>query len=122
VLDPFVGGGTTAIESKLLGRRCVALDINERALTATRDHTQFGAARGMESPALLRGDARALPLKDNTVDLVCAHPPYADIIRYSQDQPGDLSHLGVEPFLRELCEVADECFRVTRGQRACAPS
>lgn len=75
--------------------------------------------RPIEGPALLRGDARALPLKDNTVDLVCAHPPYADIIRYSQDQPGDLSHLGVEPFLRELCEVADECFRVTRPEGVC---
>ena len=27
VLDPFVGGGTTAIEAKLVGRDCVALDI-----------------------------------------------------------------------------------------------
>src|SRR4051812_33126627 len=27
IVDPFVGGGTTAIEAKLLGRRCLALDI-----------------------------------------------------------------------------------------------
>jgi hypothetical protein len=32
VLDYFVGGGTTAIEAKLLGRRCIAKDINSAAI------------------------------------------------------------------------------------------
>src|SRR4051794_39613869 len=54
ILDPFVGGGTTAIEAKLLGRHCVALDINGAALQRTQAHTQFGATRGLPAPALLR--------------------------------------------------------------------
>src|SRR5262249_52143311 len=41
VLDPFAGGGTTAIEAKLLGRRCIAGDINPVALTTARDHLAF---------------------------------------------------------------------------------
>jgi len=32
VLDYFVGGGTTAVEAKLLGRRCIARDINPGAV------------------------------------------------------------------------------------------
>jgi len=32
VLDYFCGAGTTAIECKLLGRRCIALDINDKAI------------------------------------------------------------------------------------------
>jgi len=32
VLDCFCGGGTTAIEAKLLGRKCLACDINEQAI------------------------------------------------------------------------------------------
>ena len=36
VLDNFCGGGTTAIEARLQGRRCLALDINDRAITLTR--------------------------------------------------------------------------------------
>src|SRR5947209_17813809 len=38
VLDPFVGGGTTAVEAALLGRRAVAGDLNAAALAATRRH------------------------------------------------------------------------------------
>jgi hypothetical protein len=36
VLDHFVGGGTTAVEAKLLGRRCMAHDINPDVLALTK--------------------------------------------------------------------------------------
>jgi len=29
VLDPFMGGGTTLVEARILGRRCIGSDINE---------------------------------------------------------------------------------------------
>src|SRR5271167_2871719 len=71
VLDPFVGGGTTAIEAKLLGRQCIALDINEAALQQTRAHTRFSGGSSGEL-AVLRGDAAHLPIRDDSVALVCA--------------------------------------------------
>ena len=40
VLDPFVGGGTTAVEALLSGRRCVAADLNPLATFVTRVKTQ----------------------------------------------------------------------------------
>jgi DNA modification methylase len=43
ILDYFVGGGTTAIEAKLLGRRCIARDINP---WAPADWTSFCTAWG----------------------------------------------------------------------------
>jgi DNA modification methylase len=119
VLDPFVGGGTTAIEAKLLGRQSIALDINDEALRQTRSRTRFhGGATGELS--VLRGDAAHLPLRDNSVDLVCAHPPYADIVAYSRDQAGDLSHKRPGAFLMALEAVAGECLRVTRPGGVCA--
>ncbi len=36
VLDPFSGGGTTAIASDLIERRCISLDIDTNALVTTR--------------------------------------------------------------------------------------
>lgn len=38
VLDPFVGGGTTAVACELIGRRCIGFDLDPAALatTATR--------------------------------------------------------------------------------------
>ena len=39
VLDPFVGGGTTAIEAMRLGRRCIAADLNPLATFVTAAKT-----------------------------------------------------------------------------------
>lgn len=36
VVDPFIGGGTTAVACELIGRRCVSLDIDPAALLTTR--------------------------------------------------------------------------------------
>ena len=41
VLDYFCGAGTTAVEAKLLGRRCIALDINPNAVKLAKDNSIF---------------------------------------------------------------------------------
>jgi DNA modification methylase len=125
VLDYFCGAGTTAVEAKLLGRRCIALDINDRAIELARENIDFKIP-GHESliiyePELFVGDARDLSfLKDNSVDLICAHPPYADIIHYTNHKEGDLSFLGINDFLKEMKKVAHESFRVLKPGRQCA--
>lgn len=35
VLDPFIGGGTTAVACELIGRRCIGFDIDPTALATT---------------------------------------------------------------------------------------
>jgi hypothetical protein len=45
VLDPFVGGGTSVVESLALGRRAVGTDLNELAVFVTRAKTTLVGAR-----------------------------------------------------------------------------
>ena len=66
------------------------------------------------------GDARKLNLADESVDLVCTHPPYADIIQYSENIDGDLSHLKMKDFLCEMGVVAEEAYRVLKKGKFCA--
>ena len=76
-----------------------------------------------DSPSQIQfmlGDARKLDLADESVDLVCTHPPYADIIQYSEDIDGDLSHLKMKDFLCEMGKVADEAYRVLKKGKFCA--
>ena len=53
-------------------------------------------------------------------DLICTHPPYADIIKYSENIPEDLSHCKVKDFIEQMKPVAAECFRVLKKDKFCA--
>jgi len=127
VLDYFCGAGTTAVEAKLLGRRCIALDINDKAIELARAHVAFELPRQQRlfeqfyEPELFVGDARDLAfLEDDSVDLICSHPPYANIIHYTERKEGDLSWLDIEQFLRQMRQVARESYRVLKPGRQCA--
>lgn len=61
-----------------------------------------------------------MDLSDESIDLICTHPPYADIIQYSEDIDGDLSHLPIKSFLMEIGKVAEESFRVLKKGKFCA--
>ena len=119
VLDQFVGGGTTAVESKLTGRNFIGVDINPNAVELSRNKCNFDFDSNVDISIRL-GDARKLDLSDESIDLICTHPPYADIIKYSEDIDGDLSHLPIKSFLMEIGKVAEESFRVLKKGKFCA--
>ena len=119
VLDQFVGGGTTAVEAKLTKRNFIGVDINPVAIERSTEKCKFE----YDSPSQIQfmlGDARKLDLADESVELICTHPPYADIIQYSEDIDGDLSHLKMKDFLCEMGKVADEAYRVLKKGKFCA--
>ena len=119
VLDQFVGGGTTAVEAKLTGRNFIGFDINPAAVELTQKKLDFEYNTSAEISVKL-GDARKLELSDDSIDLICTHPPYADIINYSDGIDGDLSLLSIKPFLAEIGIVAAECYRVLKKDKFCA--
>lgn len=59
-------------------------------------------------------------LKNEKIDFICTHPPYADIIRYSENIEGDISHLRTEEFLETMEKVAEESLRVLKKGKNCA--
>ncbi len=124
VLDYFCGGGTTGIECKLLNRNFIGVDINPYAIELAKQNTDFDGVFKNLFPIeikFLTGDARNLSfIKNNSVDLICSHPPYADIINYTTNTEGDLSHLKYDTFLEEIKKVADESFRVLKNKKYCA--
>ena len=120
VLDQFVGSGTTLIETKLLNRKGIGVDINPSAIELTKQHTDF-EYENSGKVKFYNADARDLHfLPCDYVDFICTHPPYANIIQYSEDIDGDLSHLKVPDFLREMEKVAEESYRVLKKDKFCA--
>ena len=106
VLDQFAGGGTTLVEAKLLNRNIIGVDINDVALERCKEKIDFEHEGANGKVYLHKGDARNLDFISNEIiDLICTHPPYADIIKYSDGIDGDLSQLKVKDFLEEMKKV-----------------
>ena len=120
-LDQFAGGGTTLVEAKLLNRDIIGVDVNDTALERCREKVAFEHEGADGKVYIRKGDARRLDfIPDESIDLICTHPPYADIIKYSEDIEADLSRLRVSDFLEAMRPVASECFRVLKRGRFCA--
>lgn len=120
ILDQFVGSGTTVVEAKLLNRNAIGVDVNEKSIKLTEQNIQFES--NSDSKIFLKqGSAMDLNfLKDRSINLICTHPPYANIIKYSQGVEGELSLLSVDDFLVEISKVATESYRVLKKNKICA--
>jgi sensor protein fixL len=119
ILDQFVGGGTSLVEAKLLNRNIIGTDINPDALERCRIKVNFGVGAGKVEIRL--SDARHLDfIKDNSIDFICTHPPYANIIKYSNDIKADISLLDYDCFLSAMEQVAVEAYRVLKKNKYCA--
>lgn len=122
VLDQMMGAGTTMVECKLLNREGIGLDINPETVRLAKSHLNF---QGEHSPdiSVRCGDARDLSaIPDESIDLIATHPPYTDIVKYSEGKiPADLSNIhDVEKFCDEMEQVARESYRVLKPNRFCA--
>lgn len=102
VLDPFCGSGTTLDVCRDLDRAALGFDVSP-----TRDD-------------VVNADARSLPLKNESVDLVFMDPPYADNLEYSDDPRciGKLKANG--QYQRAMRMAIREAARALRSERVMA--
>ena len=127
VLDCFAGGGTTAVEALLLGRNFIGYDINpasvalsEKAVAATLEFAEKKGTVLSASTRIEAGDARMLATTGrNSSDLICTHPPYAGMIKYSSGIEGDLSSLDVDDYIKQMDSVIEMQSRVLRKGGKC---
>ncbi|MBE7554482.1 MAG: DNA methyltransferase [Anaerolineales bacterium] len=100
VLDMFLGSGTTAIEAARLDRRCLGVELKPELveyvrgkirpdLLKSRIRLLQGNSAAPETVSQISETLRAM--QANTAHLLILHPPYADIIKFS-DRPDDLSN------------------------------
>ena len=100
VLDLFLGSGTTAIESVRLGRRCIGVELKPDLIEYVRGKldpdlldTQIHLLQGNSgAPEIVPQIFKVLQgMQAELAHLLILHPPYADIIKFS-DHTADLSN------------------------------
>lgn len=120
ILDQFVGGGTTLVEAKLLNRNCIGIDINSEAIKLCKKAIDFDVTNSAKITTI-KGNAQKLSkIEDKSIDFICTHPPYANIINYSDGIKNDLSLLKVKDFIEAMKPVATESYRVLKDDKYCA--
>lgn len=123
-MDPMIWWWTTAIECKLLNRNLIAYDINPESVKLTKHLLKFEVDWKNPKIEIKKWDARTKKknIKDNSIDFILTHPPYVDIIQYSEWKiKNDLSNIhDLDEFCDEIEKVAKECFRVLKKDWYCA--
>lgn len=121
VLDPFCGSGTSMIECKLLGRKGIGIDINIEALKLAKNRLNF-RYNTIYEPKLIKADSTNLQnlIPNEKIDFIFAHPPYANIIKYSEHIKEDISRLNLKDFLSRINLFSNECFRILKKNKICS--
>ena len=110
VLDPFVGGGTSAVESLVRGRRFVGFDINPLAVLLTQVKT---------SPLT---KSELIELEEWALTTHAPTPPEEDDVRL-RNAPTELVHI-LSPLLgtAEMLRACGRMFEPERDVRGGGPS
>lgn len=124
VFDPFVGSGTTAYEAETLGRHFIGIDIQKNLV----GQVQSKVDNKKYFSEIIVGDSTKIETfekvkevlknhKKEKVQMAILHPPYADIIKFS-DLKDDLSNTkSLKEFLDKFSAVLKNTIELLENGR-----
>ena len=129
VLDLFFGSGTTGIEAKNMQRRCIGVELKQEMVDYVSN--KFTPKELVVDVNIIQGDSANPNIKEKiqnrleimgskTAQLLVLHPPYDDIIKFS-DKKEDLSNCtSTEEFYDLFKQVAKNGYDMLEQNRFAA--
>lgn len=129
ILDPFLGSGTTLIECQRLGRNGIGIELQSDVADLAKRNIE--SEKGLFSNdvivEVLVADSTNISYTEELtklgvkqVQFVIAHPPYWDIIKFSNSKD-DLSNADtLQDFLQKIGSLVDGFYDVLENDRYCA--
>lgn len=126
VLDTFLGSGTTMLESRRLERNCIGVELQTDVAKIAKENLKNDANLFTKENKnkIIIGDSSKISYREylnelniDHVQLIIMHPPYWDIIKFSEN-PNDLSNAkSIEDFLKMFREVINNSYEILEKGR-----
>jgi DNA modification methylase len=119
VLDTFLGSGTTLIECKRLGRNGIGIELQPQVCELARKNIEREKNIKNVRTEIITADSTELNYKEElekigikSVQFIIMHPPYWDIIKFSNN-PDDLSNsISLEFFLQQIGRLIEKSYDI----------
>ncbi len=121
VLDPFLGCGTTLIECQRLERNGIGVEIQKKVVNLAKNilDKEKGLFNKDVITKIINGDSTKIDFQEElikigikSVQFLIMHPPYWNIIKFSDDE-NDLSNTKtIEDFLFLFGKVLDSTYSI----------
>lgn len=126
VLDPFAGSGTTLIEAQRMGRNSIGIELQPSVAAEAINRIHSESKDGIVADTFV-DDSRVFDTrrildtyKINNVQFIIYHPPYWDIIKFSEDE-NDLSNSEtLNEFIDNFRQVVRNTSAILEKGRYCA--
>ena len=126
ILDPFMGSGTSLIEAQRMRRNSIGIELQPDVARESYNRIQTEHCDDC-SVEVITGDSRTINMDKimenigiKKLQFVIMHPPYWDIIKFS-DNKNDLSNTeSLNEFLESFGKVIDNSTKYLEKNRYCA--
>ncbi|MGA7836570.1 MAG: DNA methyltransferase [Ignavibacteriaceae bacterium] len=124
ILDTFLGSGTTLIECKRLGRNGIGIELLPKVTKLAEKNIKKEENPLKVKTEIINSDSTKLDYKKvlknfgiSSVQFIMMHPPYWDIIKFSENKK-DLSNAkNINEFLKKFGEIIDRTYPLLEKDR-----
>lgn len=128
IFDPFLGSGTTLIESRRLERNGIGFEINPETAKLAQNNLdnakQFLSEENKTKAIVVNTDSTTPNyleiLKENGIDKVqfaFLHPPYWDIIKFGTEENNLSNYTTIDSFLTAFGQILKNTYEILESQR-----